>query len=156
MGMYTYLRFTGELKKEYVEEIKNLFDFEKANRDNDDFNEWKHFAEKHDFATHFASLRSPTSIPFGGFSAYNIDKASSNSDDEPTFSNVIWNNGEYTWVFQCDLKNYDGEIDTFLKEVAPNICKKFVAEKWYEEADFPTIYIYGVERELVEKGEVMK
>lgn len=154
MGMYTYLRFTGELKKEYVEEIRNLFDFEKAKR-NDYFNEWKCFAEKHDFATHFASLKRPTCIPFGGFSAYNIDKASSKSDDEPTFSNVIWNNGEYTWVFQCDLKNYDGEIDTFLEEVAPNICKKFVAEKWYEEVEFPTIYAYGLKRIDLDKN-IMK
>ena len=150
MGTYTCLKFTGQLKKEYAKEIKELFDWSKAKIDDDDFNEWKEFAKKHDFAKHFASLGGATSIPFGCFSAYNADKVTSFDDDHSTFSNVIYSDDGYesiyTWVFACDLKSYSGEIDTFLSEIAPNICNKFIAEKWGEDWGFPLVYYYGLKQ----------
>lgn len=143
MGMYTCLRFVGELKDEFVDEIKKLFD-EKTMDEKQwpaDYNPWDEFSKRHPFAKRFASLPRADFIPFGGFTYYNADKFSDSEDpDRIRFTNVLY---PKTWAFQCDLKNYGEEIEAFLSEVAVEICERFVAEEWYEEDDFPKVIAYG-------------
>lgn len=56
MGMYTCLKFTGELKEEFADDIKRLFHWKTADREDANYNEWEDFAKKYTFAKHFASL----------------------------------------------------------------------------------------------------
>ena len=135
MGMYTMFRFTGLLKEEFVKDIENL---------NKEPYTWEEFANKHDFARNFSKLDRANMIPFGGMSAYNEDK------NPQEFSSIVhgvdpddfmvWRS---TWTFCCDLKDYSQEINTFIREIAPNICDKYIAIKWYEEMSFPVVYEYG-------------
>lgn len=146
MGMFTCIRFVGKLKKEYIEEIKSLFTTEAYNK-NPYLEPWKEFAKNHSFAEAYSKLERAWALPFCGFSAYNYGKFSNKDffdrSKDPSFSSV----DEYyeTWIFQCDLKDYDDEIETFLRDIAPQICKKFVAEVWYEEDDFPKIITFNAE-----------
>lgn len=143
MGTYTYLRFSGQLKREYAKEIKRLFDMgddSVSAVDSEGRNEWELFAERHDFAKHLASLPRAIQIPFGAITAYNEKKAGT----EDAFSNVFYGDDEQAWAFHCDLKDYDGEIEAFLTEVAPEICERFVAEEWLEECDFPVVHAYNL------------
>ena len=119
MGMYTYFEFIGELKKEFVNDVKELFV--------DTYNKeaWNEFAKKYNFAYNFSTLPRCGFIPFGAVVSYDINN----------YGQIIGN----TWCFNCELKNYDNEIDTFLQQIARKICKKFVAKIWYEEDDFPRI-----------------
>ena len=142
--MYTCLRFVGEVKEEYIDEIEMLFN---ANNGKEtEWKGWEHFAYSHPFAEPFSKLWRADFIPFGAMTYYNRDKFTSVGDiDTLTFSNVI---EERTWVFQCDLKDYDGEIDMFLETIAKEICDRFIATIWYEEWDFPQLVTYGLEKDL--------
>lgn len=138
MGMYTLFKFTGLLKNEFVSDINKLLEED---------NQWINFASKYEFAKHFADLPRSDMIPFGAISAYNEEKTGSK------YANIIdswdpWDIGSYyTLTFNCDLKNYDDEIEAFINEIAINICSEFIAESWYEESNFPIIY-YGKDGKL--------
>ena len=123
MGMYTYFEFIGELKKEFVNDVKELF------VDTYDKEAWDEFAKRYKFAKEFAKLPSANFIPFGAVLSTCISSGN--------YRDFIG----YTWCFNCELKNYDNEIDTFLQQIARKICTKFVAKIWYEEDDFPRIVI---------------
>lgn len=90
MGMYTSLKFTGLLKREFVKDIRELFI--NADLDNEDIetkHEWREFAKKYPFAEHFSKMERCLFIPFGDFSAYNEDKYGGN------YNNLEWQ----TWCF---------------------------------------------------------
>ena len=53
----------------------------------------------------------------------------------------------YTWNFACDLKNYTKTIEEFIKYIAKEICEKYIAVVWGEDADFPLIYQKEIEVE---------
>ena len=138
MGMYTCLKFTGMIKKDFEDEMKNLLNTEI------DYN-WRDFAKKYPFAEEFSELPRADFIPFGAITPYNEDKVGC---ENPKRSIIAGDDSSdpygyrKTLVFTCDLKNYDDEIEEFIEEVAVNIFDKFIAEKWYEEFAFPTIYFY--------------
>ncbi len=148
MGTYTCMRFVGKVKDKYQEDLKRTLSKEK-------FFElgWRAFGKKYEFARNFAELDRADFIPFGSFSAYNFNKFSDKKFDDdntdPTFNTLSYG----TWIFQCDLKNYDHEIQIFLEEVAKEICENFIAEVWHEEEDFPAIWLYNMKDNLVDLNE---
>lgn len=147
MGTFTCIRFIGKIKEKYREDLESTLNRKK-------FYElgWKAFGEKYEFAKKFSELDRADFIPFGGFSAYNFDKFSDKkfgSNNDPSFNVLSYD----TWTFQCDLKNYGSEIETFLEDVAKEICEKFVAEVWNEEDEFPAIWHYNIKDDLVDLNE---
>lgn len=128
MGTYTSMRFVGKVEKEYVMDICALVYYKEMT--------WKELSTKYDFMKNFANLFRSDFIPFGEISAYNEEKYSGgqNMNHLEPWSDV--------WIFQCDLKNYGGEIETFLKEVASKICTSYTAEVWCEEWNMPVMWIY--------------
>lgn len=168
MGMYTCLKFTGQLKEKYADIVRNRLTtearekwWEEHKNDEDqeavnDYNEWVELAKEYPFMTKFSKLTRSDFIPFGGFTFYNIDKVGREKNiDDACFSNVICGDDRNsyvdglgyiksadTWVFACDLKDYCDEIETFIEDIATELCTQFVAEVWYEEDGFPDVYIY--------------
>lgn len=149
MGMYTCLKFTGQLKKEFYKFVKENLTDEVLDKLPYDFEVWQEFVKTFGFGEVFAKKNRASLIPFGAISYYNVDKLGREEViNEVRFSNVVSGIGKDadhwkdTWVFQCDLKNYEDEIETFIADIAVKICDKFVAEMWYEEFAFPTIYIF--------------
>jgi hypothetical protein len=58
---------------------------------------------------------------------------------------------------RCDLKNYEGEIEAFLKWIAPHLdaCKgEYIGHTRYEEDPLPTHLIYGEGLLKIKKGAV--
>lgn len=143
MGSWTALRFIGTLKPEFKDDVSELL-----LECREGFDAWEEFAEKHPFAKRFSKLQDASSIPFGGFSAYNDDRFCGEGDahmnrilmDYTFFDDFP----KWTWLFQCDLKDYHDEIDAFLSEIAPEICERFIAEIWFEEWGFPEIRSLGL------------
>ena len=138
MGAYTLLKFTGQLKKEYVELVKERLTTHCFYWPTEI---WKAVAKQKPELHKCAHLSN--FIPFGMVSAYNFDKCGTGEyTSEVGFSNVV---EDETWTFVCDLKNYDGEIKNFLDLAAKTMCEKYVAEVWYEEDAFPEVYTFNVE-----------
>ena len=143
MGMYTGLRFKGIVKKEFINEIKTLFDKQ-------DWNDCSHPKLKE-----FGEFERSNYIPFGGLS-YMPDCWEGKPYDEtkpwicPATDGFEKKFNEITgyWSFQCSLKNYGSELEYFIEEIIPLICEKvFHCEYLYEEDTVSTMY------ELVE-GEI--
>ena len=113
--MYTCLQFTGLLKEEFVEVVDELLtdrgrlEFVNKEENNWSTNVWEVFTQKYEFARKFTKLSRSIFIPFGAFSAYNLDKVYTDTDQDALldfdhkfrFSNLIYR----TWTFQCDLKD---------------------------------------------------
>jgi len=90
----------------------------------------------------------PETTPFGGgrcpwmlrfASHYHFPYAQSSMD----YAGYV--NRWYLFV-RCDLKNYEGEIEAFLKWIAPhlNACEgDYIGHTRYEEDPLPTHLIYG-------------
>jgi hypothetical protein len=90
----------------------------------------------------------PETTPFGGgrcpwmlrfASHYHFPYAQSSMD----YADYV--NRWYLFV-RCDLKNYEGEIEAFLKWLAPhlNACEgDYIGHTRYEEDPLPTHLIYG-------------
>ena len=140
MGMYTCLQFIGVVKKEYEKFVKKIVEID----DCEDFN-WNDYVEKYPFLENFVKKPRSCMIPYGCFTSYNerklgIKDTNHNELIASWFNDFV--NTEYTWTFACDLKDYDDEIETFIEEVAVNLCDNFIALQWYEETAFPTIYFY--------------
>ncbi len=135
MGMYTGLRVKVTVKEDYRQMIQAI----------NEGAEWNDFAEQFPFLTAYAKQVRAESIPRGSL----------------CYMPSSWETGEYPnqvatdgferyintetgyWTFQCSLKNYEGEIDQFLKEVLPNIISEAEhIEYLYEECDESTMYDY--------------
>lgn len=135
MGMYTGLRVKVYVKEEYREMIEEINNGAK----------WSEFAEQFPFSASYSEQSRAESIPRGSLS-YMPDEW-----EEGDFPNGVPTDGfdRYVdmetgyWTFQCSLKNYEGEIEQFLKEVLPNIIEKSEhIEVHYEEWDFGVLYKY--------------
>lgn len=50
-----------------------------------------------------------------------------------------------TLTFCCSLKDYDNEIETFVKNVLPHIAEDWVLESLYEESVYSTLHKKGQE-----------
>jgi hypothetical protein len=101
----------------------------------------------------------PDTTPFGGgrcawmlrcASHYHFPYAQSSMD----YADYV--NRWYLFV-RCDLKNYEGEIEAFLKWIAPHLdaCKgDYIGHTRYEEDPLPTHLIYGEGLLKIEKEAV--
>lgn len=129
MGMYTGLRCKVIIKEEYREMIEEIME-----RDL----EWSDFVDEFDFLSEYAQMSRASFIPFGSLAYmpdewelnpndYACDKATEGFDRE-------FNKETGYWAFQCSLKNYESEIETFLDTVLSVIAEKVIhLEKHYEE-----------------------
>ena len=143
MGMYTGIRVDGKLKSEFIDEIKNLFriheEIHQYNSNQPPYAEYK--------ITNFWDESSNPSlkqfgmtvgrasfIPFG-YIAYMPD---SWTETEADFPNVVGDDG--TWKFQCALKNYGDEIETWMTTVAALIFESCHIEYLYEEWEHSRYY----------------
>lgn len=123
MGMYTALVFKAKLRPEGVEQVCKVYERFEAREDPI----WAgtEFGEKF-FREGF--------IPFGS-SSYLEDER------EEFVEGKGWTEGldaeTATWVCSCELKNYQGEIEFFLREVLPYlICEPCDVWVCYEETLF--------------------
>ena len=115
MGMYTGLKVTAKIKQEFVEELSKVLSSRLGHA-------WKSVdSERFPFVEKYANLSRSDFIPFGA-----ICYMPSDWDKENSFENGVWK-------FCCSLKNYDGEIEIFLKEVLVEICELAKIERLYEE-----------------------
>lgn len=106
MGMYTGIRFTAKLNEFGARVIKDLHS-EWAQLG---FSAWGRVAEKYPDFKGWARVGRCDFIPFGAV----------------CYMPNEWGEGESlleeaTWRVTCSLKNYAGEIDTFLASVLPKI-----------------------------------
>lgn len=115
MGMYTGLKVTAKIKQEFIEELRKVLS-------SDIDYVWKNVdLERFPFVEKFANLYRSDCIPFGA-----VSYMPSEWENENTLE-------EGVWEFCCSLKNYEGEIEIFLKEVLVEICEWAKIERLYEE-----------------------
>ncbi|MCP4336639.1 MAG: hypothetical protein GY679_02180 [Mycoplasma sp.] len=119
MGDFTGIRCAVKLKKEMIEQVEKVLN--DGNWEKTLFKEW-------------ADMNRSSFIPFGP-----IDYVKYNEDDKCFDNSLI---DEY-WFFQSTLKNYDGEIDFFIKNVLPVLAEQIIyLDTWYEYDSEPNV-IYG-------------
>lgn len=118
MGMYTGLRGKVVFKDE--EFARNYKWFLESN---DCFEEWhevsKIFPELVELKK-FSKLSRASSIPRGAICYLDWDDA-------------YWHVEGTVFEFNCSLKNYEGEIETFVGKVLPEIAEDWNLEMQYEE-----------------------
>lgn len=123
MGMYTELYLRSGLKGDTPKEVIDLL-------------------------LAMLSGNPPDTTPFGGgrcpwmlrsASHYHFPFAKSSMD-------YIEYLGRWYLFVRCDLKNYEGEIEAFLKWIAPHLDAfegEYVGHTRYEEDPLPTHLVYG-------------
>ena len=138
MGMYTGLRFKGFIKEEFREDIELVLN---------DSKEWG--ACKHQELLEFdEKFERSGFIPFGSSSYMTASWEGKPYDDKKPWEcpatdgfDFKFNKETGYWSFQCSLKNYDGEIDYFVKTIIPLICSKLIhCEEYYEEWTTSILY----------------
>lgn len=141
MGMYTGLRMKGRLKSEAVPIIKLLLEPNSS---------WDKVLSQLPNSSQFKidawiNFSRCNFIPFGA-----IAYLPWNEEDPEWKLSLVGNK----FTFQCSLKNYENEIEFFLKNVAPNLfesCKH--CEVFYEEWSFSSLYeLFNNEFVEVRKG----
>ena len=121
MGMYTEFRFTGVIKEEFVEDIKAI-----CNKETDKFG----------FETGWDNTKSPIWDEYKKLERY---------DCIPYFNNCTETDNSFdestrVWSFECDFKNYGGEIEAFL-ELIPLFTEELLeCEDMYEGFYTPNVY----------------
>lgn len=143
MGMYTGIRFKGFVKPEFRETMKEI-----AMEGNWDESEVKEFAK-------FGLLMRSSFIPCGGLSympdEWETDYINEKGEREISFGSYYkqadtdgfertYNEETGYWAFQCSLKNYESEIETFFNLIPFFIEKIEHLEYFYEEWDWSTRY----------------
>ena len=124
MGMYTGLRFKGIVKPEYRKGFEEI----------GEFGEWGE--SKHRLFRNFsynAGFRS-TFIPCGQLCYMPSEW------DETNEFNRFYHEKTGKWIFQCSLKNYEGEIDYFLGMIPEFIEQLDHCEVRYEEWEESKFY----------------
>ena len=147
MGMYTGLRCKVKIKEEYIAALKEL--------ENIDY-EWSEHSIK-EFRD-FGELPRASFIPCGAL-AYMpgcweklkenaVDKYDTEDVDE--FKRGL-NEESRIWTFQCSLKDYDNEIEYFIKNIIPIISDEvYHLEKLYEEWETSILYKMDESKNIVE------
>ena len=133
MGYYTGFRFIGLLKQKYEKDITSIFD----ERDCDE-NCWVKFAKKYPFAKKYSENPRCEFLPFG-FNDLPRILGNFQRHNEFIEDGNMYEDG-VTWNFACSLKDYDNTIELFLQDIASEICEKYIAYSWGEDALFPAIY----------------
>ena len=132
MGMYTELYLRSDLKEDTPQDVIDLLRAMVAGNPPD--------------TTPFGEGRCPWMLLSS--SHYHFPFAKSSMDYLDYVSR--W----YLFV-RCDLKNYEGEIEAFLKWVAPHLNAgdgEYLGHTRYEEDDLPTHLVYGAGLLKVEGG----
>ena len=115
MGMYTGLRFRAELKPLVADAMRLASEGE-------DF--WETLSRIIPISDRWLSVGRRSFIPFGAVNSMPDDW----SLTEPSYP------VENTWIVCCSLKNYEGEIECFLREALPYfISEPCRVEYRYEE-----------------------
>lgn len=126
--MYTGLKVRCVVKPEFSEII------EKLNND-DHYYRWEELARdypQYGWLTKWASVDRAVFIPFGAVCYLH---------DPWTEGYSNYNKEDRIWDFECSLKNYENEIETFLKTVLATIAKDIlICYSQYEEDEQPTYY----------------
>ncbi len=87
----------------------------------------------------FAALPRAECIPFGASAYFDAEDAPEGYRDEWTDEAGYRNEAFGTWKVRCSLKNYHGEVASFLKIVLPVlIARRCQALHLYEYDDEPT------------------
>lgn len=116
MGMYTGFVCKIKVKEEYYDLVNFLNDGEYDFK----YGLWKTAYDKFgfDFIKEYMEDSRSSFIPRGGYSAYNEDWISKYiKESESSFENGIW-------FFGCDMKNYGGTIENFVKIILPIITEE--------------------------------
>ncbi len=111
MGMYTGLRARLTIKEEFRPVIEDLM----TSRDLD--YSWENVAGKYpqyEFLRDWSMVGRCDFIPFGALAYMPWD------DADPEWQRSF---KDGMWVFQCSLKNYQGEIQAFVEIVLPHIVE---------------------------------
>ena len=125
MGMYTGLRARLIIKEEFwpVVTMLNLSTHSRS---------WKSVASafpQYPFLRNWAEVWQSDFIPFGALSYVPWSR------DDPAWQRSF---KDGLWVFQCALKNHEGEIEFFVETVLPHITHARVElYSLYEENDEP-------------------
>jgi len=117
MGMYTGLRGTVNLKREYLSKIKSL-----VSRDLS----WMDILPE--CCSEFYTDSRASFIPFGIICYLDWDEVVCGVAEDGVFS------------FACSLKNYNNTIEKFLEYVLPEIAESYYLEEQYEEDEDLTIH----------------
>ena len=153
MGMYTGLRFKGYIKEEYREMFEPYALGKK---------EWEEMTEVD--ISEFSKLERSCMIPRGAL-CYMPDswEEELRVDKDTTVEGVYSDNDGFErqynketgyWAFQCSLKNYGDEIETFMKIIVPIFVEKIDhLEELYEEWEKSTLYNF-VDGKLEQVGEI--
>ncbi len=125
MGMYTGLRAKLSIKEEFWPVIDMVM-----NRREGIF--WEDVAKafpQYPFIAEWADVGRCDFIPFGALAYMPWD------DDDPEWQRSF---KAGLWVFQCSLKNYEGEIECFVNTVlSPIVHATYELYSLYEEHDEP-------------------
>ena len=117
MGMYTGLRFKAELKPIVADAMRLV-------EGGDDF--WESLSRIIPIANDWLNTPRRNFIPFGVVNSMPYDW----KETDKYFPS------ENTWDICCSLKNYDGEIQLFLREVLPYLISELCRVEYrYEEWD---------------------
>ena len=151
MGMYTGLRFKGIIKPQYRKMIQHI-------SNNDGL--WRNYHHL-DFLTNYLRLSRAEFIPKGAL-AYMPDSWEDESIPADSFRDYFDPETGY-WAFRCSLKNYEDEIDVFLKDVLPIIAEsaehiEVLYEEWsasnlYELKDNKVFHTDQIVYEYTEEGD---
>lgn len=147
MGMYTGLRVKVKVKEEYRQMVKEINEGE----------EWNQFAEQFSFLSSYATQRRAEFIPRGTLSYMPDSWEIGNFPRQVATDGFDRNLEEETgyWSFQCSLKNYNEEIEQFLKEVLPVIISEAKhIEVLYEEWEKSILYEF-VDGEIKVSGKTI-
>lgn len=129
MGMYTGLRIKVYVKEEYRSMIQAINEGE----------DWRTFVNRFTFLYDYAYLGRSEFIPRGSLAYMPLSWGDDRNATDGFDRNINMENGY--WTFQCSLKNYGEEIETFFDEVLPHIISHSDhIEYFYEEWDRSDYY----------------
>jgi hypothetical protein len=130
MGMYTGLKFTAYLSPYGVQVIRLHGELRSLCRENRTLHEWDllHACFPSPELKEFSGKERCCFIPNGG------DPGGFWKEGRTSFSTL----GGNRWDVLCGLKNYGGEIESFLRFLPLLLAEPCEVQTWYEEADEPT------------------
>ena len=144
MGMYTGLRFKGIVKEQFRKEFKNIALL----------GEWEESRDK--VFKQFSEVSRSGCIPCGALTYMPSSWEKAPYDDygcgAPSDGfDTTYDEQTGRWTFQCSLKNYDGTIKDFFNIVPYFIESLEIAEVYYEECEWSTLYALVNEKMEISK-----
>lgn len=136
MGMYTGLRCKVIIKPEYREEMKRMddIDYEWGESDLDFLKEFYETFSRAMLIPCGALAYMPDSWEGSPYNSYGIGVPTDGFDRNFDYETGLW-------TFQCSLKNYENEIEYFIKNILTQIVEKVIhLEYYYEEWSNSVMY----------------